>query len=244
MRRCSANDRINLGFVGVANMGTLNLKAFLGRDDVAVTALCDVDRDHLTRARDLVASHPAGGICRTFHDFRELDGWEGVDAVVITTPDHWHVPQAVHAALCGKDVYLEKPLSLTILEGRELCRAFAATGKILQTGSQQRSMEEFRRACELVRNGCLGDIRRIEVELPPNNKACEPTWEPMPVPESLDYEFWLGPAPAAPYHEQRCHYQFRFILDYSGGQVTNFGAHHFDVVQWALDRDAGGPCRV
>jgi predicted dehydrogenase len=238
------SDVVRLGFVGVANMGVYNLKAFLKRPDVQVTAVCDVDRRHLAAAKRLVEeAHPAGE-CRAFAEFQALDAWEGADAVVISTPDHWHVPQAIHAALCGKDIYLEKPLTLAIAEGRLLCDVVRATGRILQTGSQQRSMPEFRRACELVRNGCLGTIRRIEVELPPNNKTCAPEWSPQPVPPELDYDAWLGPAPWAEYHPQRCHYQFRFILDYSGGQVTNFGAHHLDIVQWALGMDGSGPRRV
>ena len=240
-----SRDRvIRLGFIGVANMGTYNLKAFLRRPDVRIAAVCDVDQGHLGTAKALVDSTYGDQECRTFSDFRELNGWSGIEAVVISTPDHWHVAQAVHAAVCGKDIYLEKPLTLTLAEGRMLCQVVAATGRILQTGSQQRSMPEFRRACELVRNGYLGDVRRIDVELPPNNKTCPPEWSPMPVPPELDYESWLGPAPAAPYHEQRCHYQFRFILDYSGGQVTNFGAHHLDIVQWALGKDETGPCRA
>lgn len=238
------NDAIRLGFVGVANMGTYNLKAFLRRPDVRVAAVCDVDRRHLDAARRLVEETRPGEECRAFDDFQDLDAWDGVDAVVICTPDHWHVPQAIHAALCGKDIYLEKPLSLTIAEGRQLCDVIRATGRILQTGSQQRSSPEFRRACELVRNGCLGTVRKVEVELPPNNRTCPPEWAPEPVPPELDYDFWLGPAPWAEYHPQRCHYEFRFILDYSGGQVTNFGAHHLDIVQWALGMDGSGPCRV
>ena len=240
----SQHRAVRLGFVGVANMGTYNLKAFIGRPDVRVTAVCDVDQRHLAAAKGLVDAHYGNPDCRGFSDFRALDEWDGVDAVVISTPDHWHVAQAVHAAICGKDIYLEKPLTLAIAEGRLLCDVVAATGRILQTGSQQRSMPEFRRACELVRNGYLGTLQRIEVELPPNNKACAPAWAPMPVPLELDYETWLGPAPAAEYHEQRCHYQFRFILDYSGGQVTNFGAHHLDIVQWALGMDSSGPVRA
>lgn len=240
----SGKHPLRLGFVGVANMGTYNLKAFIGRPDVRVTAVCDVDQRHLAAAKSLVDQHYGHSDCRGFSDFRALDEWEGVDAVVICTPDHWHVAQAVHAAICGKDIYLEKPLTLTIAEGRLLCDVVAATGRILQTGSQQRSMAEFRRAGELVRNGYLGSLQRIEVELPPNNKTCPAEWAPMPVPSELDYDAWLGPAPWADYHEQRCHYQFRFIQDYSGGQVTNFGAHHLDIVQWALGMDSSGPCRA
>jgi len=244
MTEKQSSDVIRLGFVGVANMGMYNLKAMIKRPDVRVVAVCDVDRRHLAAAKEFVDQSNGRQDCRAFADFRELDEWEGVDAVVICTPDHWHVPQAVHAAVCGKDIYLEKPLTLAIAEGRTLCDVVAATGCILQTGSQQRSMAEFRRACELVRNGCLGNLQRIDVELPPNNKTCAPTWAPMPVPPELDYDAWLGPAPRAEYHEQRCHYQFRFILDYSGGQVTNFGAHHLDIVQWALGMDGSGPCRA
>jgi predicted dehydrogenase len=238
------DEAVRLGFVGVANMGVYNLKAFLKRTDVRVTAVCDVDRRHLEAAKRLVEERHPASECRAFADFRSLDAWDGVDAVVLCTPDHWHVPQAIHAALCGKDIYLEKPLTLTIAEGRLLCAVVQATGRILQTGSQQRSMPEFRRACELVRNGCLGTIHRIEVELPPNNKTCAPEWSPEPAPPELDYDTWLGPAPWAEYHPQRCHYQFRFILDYSGGQVTNFGAHHLDIVQWALGMDDSGPTRA
>lgn len=238
------SDVIRLGFVGVANMGMYNLKAFIKRPDVRVAAVCDVDTRHVAAAKAFVDQTTGSQGCRAFADFRELDAWDGVDAVVICTPDHWHVPQAIHAAVCGKDVYLEKPLTLAIAEGRTLCDVVAATGCVLQTGSQQRSMPEFRRACELVRNGCLGTVRRVDVELPPNNKTCEPAWSPMPVPPELDYDAWLGPAPWAEYHPQRCHYQFRFILDYSGGQVTNFGAHHLDIVQWALGMDGSGPCRA
>jgi len=235
---------IALGFIGVANMGTLNIKEFFKQSDARVVAVCDVDEGHLAKAKALVDEHNGDEACLTFHDFRELNACPAVDAVVITTPDHWHALMAIDAMEQGKDVYCEKPLTLTIAEGRAICDAVARTGRILQTGSQQRSMPEFRRACELVRNGALGDLQVVETEIPPNNKFCEPTWEPMPVPPGFDYDFWLGPAPAAAYHEQRCHYQFRFVRDYSGGQVTNFGAHHLDIAQWALGMDDSGPVQV
>ncbi|MBT3289024.1 MAG: Gfo/Idh/MocA family oxidoreductase [Victivallales bacterium] len=238
----TTTDRpIALGFIGVANMGTTNLKEFLKEEDARVVALCDVDAGHLAKAKALVDEHNGDDTCLTFHDFRDLNACPDVDAVVVTTPDHWHALQAIDAMENGKDVYCEKPLTLSIAEGRAICNAVERTGRILQTGTQQRSSAEFRRACELVRNGALGELQTIETEIPPNNKECEPTWEPMPVPEGFDYDFWLGPAPAAEYHEQRCHYQFRFVRDYSGGQVTNFGAHHVDIAQWALGMDESGP---
>lgn len=239
------SNRIRLGFIGTANQGTINLKAFFNlAGDCVITAVCDIDSRHAEAARKLINEHYGNDECRVFHDFRELNRWDGVDAVVITTPDHWHTLMALDAARAGKDIYLEKPMTLFVAEGRVISRVVAAEKRILQTGSHQRSMAEFRRACELVRNGYLGKIDWVEVELPANNKTCEPSWEPMPVPPELDYDFWLGPAPAVPYHEQRCHYQFRFISDYSGGQVTNFGAHHLDVVQWALGMDHSGPVEV
>ena len=235
---------IRLGFIGVANQGTYNLKAFFKHDDCVVKAVCDVDDGHLAAAKALVDEQYKNHDCKTYHDFRDLNRANDIDAVVITVPDHWHALIAIDAARNGKDIYLEKPFSLFVSEGRKVCQVIEQTGRILQTGSQQRSSPQFRTACELVRNGFLGDMKWIEVEIPENNKFCEPTWEPMPVPPEFDYDFWLGPAPAAAYHEQRCHYQFRFILDYSGGQVTNFGAHHLDIVQWALGMDDSGPVEV
>lgn len=239
------SEKIRLGFIGVANMGTLNIKEFFKHDELArVAAVCDVDEGHLAKTRDLVNEHYGDEACAAYSDFRELNRCDAIDAVVVTTPDHWHACMAIDAARCGKDVYLEKPLALTIVEGRRICEVMKETGRILQTGSQQRSMPKFRQCCELVRNGYLGDLQRIEIELPPNNKTCEPQWSPMPVPEGFDYDFWLGPAPEAEYHEQRCHYQFRFLLDYSGGQVTNFGAHHLDIAHWAMGMDDSGPRKI
>ena len=209
-------QKIRLGFIGTANQGTYNLKSFFALDrDCVVTALCDVDDGNPAKARRLVEEHYGDGRrIRTFHDFRDLNRWEGVDAVVITVPDHWHTAIAIDAARCGKDIYCEKPLTLFVAEGRRLCEVVAETGVVFQTGSQQRSAPQFRRAAELVRNGYLGKVSWIEVEIPPNNKFCEPTWEPMPVPEGFDYDLWLGPAPDVPCQDQRCHDQGRRVDDY------------------------------
>ena len=146
------------------------------------------------------------------------------------------------AAAAGKDIYCEKPLSLTIRQGQAMVKAVRQHKRILQTGSQWRSNNTARKACELVRNGRIGQVRRIVTEVAENNvQSPGPGWKPMPVPEGFDYETWLGPAPWAPYHKDRCLYRFRFILDYSGGQTTNFGCHSNDLVQWALGADGGGP---
>jgi len=163
-----------------------------------------------------------------------------IDAVLITTPDHWHALQTVNACQAGKDVYCEKPLTLTIAEGRAMVNAARKHNRVVQTGSQQRSAKEFRTACEMVRGGAIGKVKNVLVGLPGVN------FKPPGVPDSappaeLNYDLWLGPAPQRPYNEKRVHYLFRFFWDYSGGQQTNFGAHHLDIAQWGLDMDNSGP---
>jgi predicted dehydrogenase len=165
--------------------------------------------------------------------------------VAIIVPDHWHAVMTGMAAEAGKDIYCEKPLSLCIAQGRAMVQAVRRHKRILQTGSQLRSGPNVRRACELVRNGRIGQVRRVVCTIPANNAVGPgPGWKPMPVPEGFDYERWLGPAPQAPYHADRCLYRFRFILEYSGGQVTNFGAHVFDMAQWGLGTENTGPVEV
>ncbi|MBL7153494.1 MAG: Gfo/Idh/MocA family oxidoreductase, partial [Phycisphaerae bacterium] len=180
----------------------------------------------------------------SYVDFRELVARDDIDAVSVGTPDHWHVPVSIAAVRSGKDVYCEKPLTLTIAEGRKLADEVKRYGRVFQTGSQQRSSSNFRKGCEYVVNGRIGKLQTIRVGIPGNNRKCEPTWTPEPVPKDLDYDLWLGPAPWVPYHPQRCHYQFRFMLDYSGGQVTNWGAHHLDIAQWGLQADDSGPVEI
>jgi predicted dehydrogenase len=234
------SNRITIGCIGVGNMGTSDMRAFKGNPNSQVVALCDVDASYLEKARQTAGLEKDS----CYKDFRELLAREDIDAVTVVTPDHWHVPISIAALRAGKDVYCEKPLTLTIQEGRTLANEVKRYGRILQTGSQQRSGAEFRQACELVRNGYIGDVKTVTAGLPGNNRKCEPTWTPEPVPEGFDYDMWLGPAERAPYHTQRCHYQFRFILDYSGGQVTNWGAHHLDIAQWGLGTDDTGPVEI
>jgi predicted dehydrogenase len=234
------SERVVMGCIGVGNMGSSDLKAFKNNPNAQVVAVCEVDAQRLQEARKLAGVDQ--GSC--YGDFRELLARRDIDAVTVVTPDHWHVPICLAAVRAGKDVYCEKPLTLTILEGRVLANEVKRYGRVLQTGSQQRSSAEFRQACELVRNGYIGAVKTVVVGLPGNNRTCEPTWTPEPVPEGFDYDMWLGPAEWAPYHSQRCHYQFRFILDYSGGQVTNWGAHHLDIAQWGLGTDDTGPVQI
>jgi len=248
------SERIALGFVGVGNHGiNVNLKSFLNEADAQVVALCDVDRTYLADAVTTVESHyrttgakPPRGLSTT-GDWREVVGRDDIDAVVVSTPDHWHVLPSIAAARNGKDVFCEKPLTLTVHEGRVLSDTMQRYGRVFQTASENRSKQNFRRACELVRNGRIGKLQTIHAELPQGRgsyMAGERGYEPRPVPQELDYDMWLGPAPEAPYCPERCHFNFRWILDYSGGYVTDWGAHLNDIAQWANGSDQSGPVSV
>ncbi len=176
-------------------------------------------------------------------DYRRLLDRKDIDAVVVTTPDHWHALITIQACQAGKDVYCEKPLSLTVAEGRKMVDAARKHHRIVQTGSQQRSDDRFRLACELVRSGKLGKIQEVLVGIPAVNFRGPAVADSTP-PANLDYDVWLGPAPLKPYNEKHVHYNFRFFWDYSGGQMTNFGAHHLDIAQWALGMDSSGPVEI
>ena len=232
-----ANDAIRVGHIGVKNRGMQNLKPLVKH----TVAVCDVDKDVLANAKASVEK--AKKACKTFSDYRQLLDDKEIDAVVVSTPDHWHALIATDACAAGKDVYCEKPLTLTIDEGKAMVAAARKYDRIVQTGSQQRSDDEFRLACELVRSGRIGKVHTVKVGLPSVNfeKAAVPDTTPHP---ELDYNFWLGPAPDRPYNPNRVHYLFRFFWDYSGGQQTNFGAHHLDIAQWGLGRDASGPVAI
>lgn len=239
-----ANERIQLGFIGCKNRGMQNLEGFgiLGRQagqwPVDCAAVCDVDAKVLAAAAKAVEK--VGRAPSTFGDWRRLLQRKDLDAVVLSVPDHWHALMTIEACRAGKDVYCEKPLTLFVAEGRKMVDVARETGRIVQTGSQQRSDERFRLACELARNGKLGRLHTILVGIPRPNHATQAVPDSDPPPE-LDYEMWLGPAPWRPYNVNRVHYNFRFFWDYSGGQMTNFGAHHLDIAQWALGMDESGP---
>jgi predicted dehydrogenase len=257
------SNRITLGCIGVGNKGVDILQRFLRLPDCQVVAVCDVNRGS-QGYRDpdqFLGREPAQRIvndfygrqrnagkfqgCDGYSDFRELLQRNDVDAVVVSAPDHWHAPMTIRAAEAGKDIYCEKPLSLTIGDGQAMVAAVRKHGRVLQTGSHERSNPKIRRACELVRNGYLGEVKRVVTHVGRHNKVGPgPGWKPQAVPDGFDYAMWLGPAPDAPYHPDRCLYRFRFLYDYSGGQVTNFGAHSIDIAQWGLGRDASGPIRV
>ena len=257
------SNRITLGCIGVGNQGTPIMQRFLAHADCHVVAVCDVNQgshgykdaeQFLGRepGKRLVEEHyaeknGAGSYkgCDAYIDFREVLAREDIDAVTVCAPDHWHAPMTIAAAAVKKDVYCEKPLGLTIGQGQAMVKAVRASGIVLQCGSHERSNPIVRQACELVRNGYIGEVRRVTTNVGFHNKTGPgPGWEPMPVPEGFDYAMWLGPAPEAPYHQDRCLYNFRFNYDYAGGQVTNFGAHSNDMAQWGLGMDGTGPVEV
>ncbi len=235
------SNRLTTALIGSGSRGQ---QIMAGGDKVV--AVCDVDMRRAMESRVKINAMSGTTGCKAHRDFRWVLDQDDIDAVVVATPDHWHVPIALAAVKAGKPVYVEKPVSLTIQQGRILADAVNRYGAIVQVGSQQRSYEyeKFFRAVELVRNGRIGELQKAKVMIyaRPGNEG---PWKPeRTAPPGLDYNFWLGPAPWAPYHPNRCHYKFRFISDYSGGDITNWGAHHLDIVQWALDADNGGPVEV
>ena len=239
----AASERITIGFIGVGGHGrAVNLTNFLGNADAQAVAVCDVDTNNMNIARDMVNKKYGNKDCATYNDFRKIIERDDIDAVMISTPDHWHVPISIAAAKAGKDVECEKP-TLTVEEGRVLCETMKRYNRIFQWSTEDRSVDVYHRMCELVRNGRIGKVHTIRVELPSGpNTPGDPT--PMPVPEGFDYEMWLGPAPWAPYTKDRIHWNFRWILDYSGGQLTDWGAHLLDGAQWGNDTEHTGPVEV
>jgi len=258
------SKRITLGCIGVGGMGTNNMMGFMTHEDVQVLAVCDPETgsngyNHwynkdgwlgrepaIKRVNEHYAQQSRSGQfkgCDGYVDFRELLARTDIDAVAIATPDHWHALPAIAAARLGKDVYCEKPLSLTVAEGRAMADVAQRYGVVFQTGTHHRSADgHLRHVCELIRNHRIGEVKRVISHIGANNRTSTAgPRDSMPIPEGLDYDMWLGPAPSAPYHRDRTHYTFRFIQDYSGGQTTNLGVHALDIVQWALGTDRTGP---
>jgi predicted dehydrogenase len=239
----AASNRITLGFIGVGGHGIgMNLMTFLGQPDAQAVAVCDVDANNRNKARDIVNQKYSNNDCATYKDFHDVIARNDIDAVMISTPDHWHVPMSIAAAKAGKDVECEKP-TLTVAEGRALVETMKRYGRVFQWSTEDRSVSEYHRMCELVRNGRIGQVHTIHVELPsgPHNPG-DPT--PLPVPKGLDYEMWLGPARWAPYTKDKIHFHWRWILAYSGGQLTDWGAHLLDGAQWGNNTEHTGPVEV
>ena len=241
--RKSPHDKVVVGLIGCGDLGrNYHLAgALLPNKRMDVAALCDVDANHRNLAGRMCegkTSTPVG----IYEDFRHLLDRKDLDGVVIAVPDHWHALIAIAACEAGKDVYCQKPLTWCIEEGKALVAAARKYGTVFQTGSQQRSDDRFRQACELVRNNKIGKIKQVDTVL---HTVDSGQWTPptTPPPE-LNWDFWLGPAPYADYAANRVHYEFRWFYDYSGGVMTDWGAHHNDIAQWGLGTDKTGPISV
>ena len=235
--------KITIGFIGVGNHGLgWNLDKYLKLPAARVLMVCDVDGWRMQKAKAIVDSAYDNQDCAMTKDFREVLARPDIDAVMISTPDHWHTLISIMAARAGKDVQCEKP-TLTIDEGKILIKTMRKHHRVFQTSTEDRSLPMYHRMAELVRNGRIGKLQKIEVILPKHPTfPGDPT--PQPVPSELDYEMWLGPAPYAPYTKDRVHYTFRWIWDYSGGIICDWGAHLFDTAQWANDTERTGPVEV
>jgi predicted dehydrogenase len=236
-KKLGPNDQIVMAAIGVGGQGTSIMKAAKKKAGVKFVAVCDLDDDRRKKAADQV-----GGDCHQYKDFRELLAKEQLDAVTIGTVDHWHALTSIAAMKAGCDVYCEKPLSLTIEEGQAMVKAARKYDRVFQTGSQQRSDARYRLACELVRNGRVGRVHTVEARIGDN-----PIGGPFPTvsaPKELDWDFWKGPTADVPYVKERCHYEFRWWYEYSGGKLTDWGAHHNDIAQWGLGKDGSGPISV
>ncbi len=239
------SNRITVGCIGVGGMGTSNLSGFLDDARAQVVAVCDVDGTHRARARNMINGKYGNEDCATYGDFRELIARADIDALSLALPDHWHSIPAVMGLRAGKDIYGEKPLAYNIAEGRAIVDAVDRYGAIWQTGSWQRSQERFRFACELVRNGRIGRVKRVKVGLPTTNSIHDNGGTaPCAPPEDFNYEMWLGPAPEAPYCPNRCHWNFRWISDYAGGQLTDWAGHHCDIAQWGMGTELTAPVEI
>ncbi len=239
----AANSRIGMGFIGMGLISDGHLKTFSGMKEVQPIAVCDLKEWQLKKAAEVLKGKGFNDILATAK-FEEVLAHKDIDAVCVTTPDHWHAAIALAALKAGKDVYVEKPMTLTIEEGKAMVAAEKKYGRIVQVGSQQRSEREFRLAANLVRNGLIGDIKEIYCQLgefpPPPEKE-----EVVPVPAGFDYDRWLGPTPFHEYSENRVMGNYgrgwRCYWEYGSRKFGDWGAHHFDIVQWALDRDQTGP---
>jgi len=235
--------QVTVGFIGMGDHGvSRNLQTFLAQPDARAVAVCDVFRSRREAAKARVDEEYGNSDCVMFADFRELLARPDIDAVMISTPDHWHALMSAMALRAGKDVICEKP-TLTIAEGRLIADLVRQTGRVFQTSTEDRSLPVYHRLAEIVRNGRVGTLQRIEVTLP--SGIDYPDEPEVPVPDDLDYDMWLGPAPWAPFTENRTELMhWRHCFDYSGGMLSDWGMHQLDTAQWANDTERTGPVEV
>lgn len=255
------SNKINIGQIGFGRIAmTHDLPSTMSNDIARVVAVADVDRKRSAQGKAWIEKYYADKMgsgnymdVKTFEDYKELINHKDVDAVIISTPDHWHAQPAMEAALAGKDIYLQKPTSLTIEEGRMMSDTIHRTGSIFQIGSQQRSMNpwpQFKRACELVRNGRIGKVENILIGLPGDPAGGNP--QEMPIPDNLNYDMWLGSTPWVPYTVDRVHSQddirsrpgWLRCEQFGAGMITGWGAHHLDIAHWGMGTEYTGPIEL
>ena len=229
-----ANDRIRMGLIGSGGRGRQDWGVFLQQPDVEPVTVCDLYAPFLAKGIEMTLGRAKGG-----KDFRRVLEQNDIDAVIVATPDHWHALITVAACNAGKDVYCEKPLSLAVTEGRRMVEAARKNSRVVQTGSQQRSGAHYAQAVKLIQEGGIGEVHRIHAGMQRNiYPGLRPTEMASGPSDAFDWEMWLGPAPARPFDPFRCIYNFRWFWDYSGGQMTNWGAHHLDIARWIAGADA------
>ena len=255
------SNKLNVGMIGMGWRGIQLMRDALRNENIQIAAIADLDRDFLLHGMQILDDQydidrswiqgegsnmkrpelPEKAV-EAYDDYRRLLERKDLDAMIIAVPDHWHAKTYIDAMQAGFDVYGEKPLSLTLNQGRNIVRVCRETGRIFQTGSQQRSDDRFRKACEYIRNGRLGKLQNVKVMIggAPQTEAVPDE----PVPPGLNWDMWLGAAECVPYNPLRCHVTFRWFFEYSGGMVTDWGAHHLDIMQWALGMDGSGPRAV
>jgi len=237
------SNKIAIGMIGTGNHGIhRNLNMFLRQKDAQIVAVCDVFKSRMLNAQSMVNNYYKSKGCSIHSDFREILDRDDIDAVMISTPDHWHSLMSAMAIRRGKDVICEKP-TLTVAEGRYLSDLVKKTGKVFQTSTEDRSLFIYHRLAEVVRNGRIGKLEKIKVTLPAGKRF--PNENPISPPTDLDYDLWLGPAPFAPYTKSRTKQQhWRHVWDYSGGKFSDWGMHQLDTAQWANDTERTGPVSI
>jgi len=236
------SERIAMGFIGVGGRGSGHVGSFSGMKDTQVLAVCDPQKAKITANKARVDKRYGNTDCAAYQDFRKVLAREDIDAVVIASPENWHALHSSLAVRAGKDVYCEKALSLTVAEGRALCKAVRRYGRILQVGTQQRSDARFRQACELALNGYLGKLKTVYVGVPGGRSL--PVAPAKPAPANIDYDLWLGPAPWTPYNDLKCSFNWYFISDYCAGWIQSWGVHHCDIALWGAPRFCTGRVTV
>ena len=247
--RTAPSDRITMGVIGCGGKGRNNTEQFLGDDRVQVVAACDVDSSHLTQVADMIDAHYKNTDCDRFADLRKLIDRTDIDSVHVSTPDHWHSYASVRAMHSGKDVYCEKPLANSFGESKAIRDAAIRTGRILQCGSHERSNNNCRFAAELVRSGRIGKVHTVRIQMPCNQdhhmaaKAFRKAAGEQEIPDGLNWDMWQGHTEPENYWEKGCHFWWRFILKYGGGEMTDRGAHIIDIAQMGLNRDSSGPVK-